>query len=300
MTVELINEKFGIEKGARFYSGNGGLTMLALSNKYASAIISLYGGHAISFVPAGQKDILWMSERSIFENGKAIRGGIPICFPWFGPHPEEKSKPQHGFARLENWDVNEVTINEDSSTLVSLELRETAGSLQYWPFAFHAVIDFIVGKTLEVKLTVTNTGEQPFEYSDALHTYFNISDIAAIGIEGLYEATYFEGFEMDLKVQDAGSLQFTGETNRRYVNHLSDCVIHDPGYHRKIEVAKTGSKVTVIWNPGEAIAGTMGDMAPDGYQTFVCAEPANAYPGIDMIPLAPGESHTLATTIAIL
>ena len=184
--------------------------------------------------------------------------------------------------------------------MISLILKETAASLQLWPFAFTATIDFIVGKTLEVKLTVINSGNQVFEYSDALHTYFNISDIAGISIEGLHEATYYDGFDMELKVQDAGSLHFETETNRRYVNHLADCTINDSGYSRKIHLNKTGSKITVIWNPGEAVTKTIGDIAPDGYKTFICVEPANAYPGIDMIQLAPGESHILATVISIV
>ena len=300
MTVNSLKEKFDIEGKAHFYTGEGGLTMIAITNELATATIALYGAQALSFIPKGQKDILWMSERSLFETGKAIRGGIPVCFPWFGSHPADTNKPQHGFARLQDWEVNAIKTNEDGSTLVSLYLKVTDLSMQLWPFEFAATINFIVGKTLEIKLTVTNTGDKNFEYSDALHTYFNISNIAAIHIKGLHSGTYYDGFEMDLKVQDAGSLHFTGETNRRYVNHQADCVIHDPVYNRKIDVAKTGSKVTVIWNPGEATAKTIGDMAPEGYKTFVCAEPANAYPGIDMIELAPGESHTLATTVGII
>ena len=300
MTLDTLKEKFTIDDKAHFYTGEGGLTMIAITNELASATIALQGAQALSFIPKGQKDILWMSERSLFETGKAIRGGIPVCFPWFGPHPVDTKKPQHGFARLQDWEVNKIKTNDDGSTLVSLCLKETDTSMQLWSFAFTATIDFIVGKTLQVKLTVTNTCDKNFEYSDALHTYFNISDIAGIHIEGLHSGTYYNGFEMDLKVQDTGSLQFDSETNRRYVNHQADCVIHDPGFNRKINVAKTGSKVTVIWNPGEATAKTIGDIALGGYKTFVCAEPANAYQGIDMIELAPGESHTLATTVGIV
>jgi glucose-6-phosphate 1-epimerase len=300
MTVETLNEKFGMGGNVQFHSGKGGLKMIAVTNKQATATLALYGGHLLSYQPVGQKDILWMSEKSLFENGKAIRGGIPVCFPWFGPHPADKTKPQHGFARLQEWQVNEVKTNEDESTLVSLNLQETNDSLQLWPFTFNATLDFIIGKTLEVKLTVTNTGDKAFEYSDALHTYFNISDIAGISIEGLQNATYYDGFEMDLKIQQSTSLKFETETNRRYINHSGDCIINDTRYNRKIKVTKNGSKVTVVWNPGEAVTKTIGDMVPDSYKTFVCVEPANAYPGIDMIALAAGESHTLSTTIQLI
>ncbi len=300
MKVETLNEKFGIGKQAHFCSGKGGLTMINISNNLATATIALHGAHILSFLPNGQKDILWMSELSLFETGKAIRGGIPVCFPWFGHHSTDKTKPQHGFARLQEWKVSQVKANEDGSTLVSLLLKETEVSLPLWPFAFAATLDFIIGKTLEVKLTVTNTGNTTFEYSDALHTYFNISDISRIRIEGLHKATYYEGFAMDLKTQESTNLTFSTETNRRYVNHSGDCTITDQGYNRKIKVAKTGSWVTVVWNPGEATAKTISDMVPDGYKTFVCAEPANAYTGIDMIVLAAGESHTLTATIGLM
>ena len=274
--------------------------MIGITNKYATANIALYGGQVLNFIPQGQKDILWMSEKSLFQNGKAIRGGIPVCFPWFGPHPADKNKPQHGFARLQQWQVQEIKVLADEVTSITLNLKETDFSRQLWPFLFDATIEFIIGKLLEIKLTVTNTGDTPFEYSDALHTYFNISDIKNICITGLQNATYFDSFAMDLKKQEPSVLKFEGETNRRYVQHTDDCIIDDTGLNRKIIVAKTGSKVTVVWNPEEATTKTMSDMEPDGYKTFVCVEPANAYAGIDMVQLAPRQRHTLGTLIEII
>ena len=299
MTIEMLNEKFGINSVANFYTGQGGLNMLSITNQYGAASISLYGGQLLSYTPAEEKDLLWLSKKSLFENGKAIRGGVPVCFPWFGPHPEDKTKPQHGFARLQEWEVINVISNEDGATQVSIQLTENPGSLALWPFPFNATLDFTIGKSMEIKLTVVNTGTAAFEYSDALHSYYNISDIDSIKIKGLHEATYYDGFDMELKVQDAASLHFeAAETNRRYVNHFADCIIHDDGFKREIIAGKTGSKVTVVWNPAEAVSANMGDMATDGYKTFVCVEPANAYLGIDMIVLQPGESHTLTATMS--
>jgi glucose-6-phosphate 1-epimerase len=254
----------------------------------------------LSYVPAGEKDILWMSEKSVFQDGKAIRGGIPLCFPWFGPHPQDKNKPQHGFARILSWKVAAVKNLSGGETSITLSLQESEFTRTLWPYAFNASIQFVIGKQMQVTLTVTNTDETAFEYSDALHTYFNISDITNISIDGLSQATYFDSFEVNLKTDDAATLIFDGETNRRYANHTSDCVITDNGFKRKILAEKSGSKVTVVWNPWEATTKTMGDMTPEGFKTFVCVEPANAYPGIDMIYLKPGESHTLGTSIEII
>ena len=300
ITIETLNEKFGIAGKVKFCYGRGGLTEIAINTKNAAADISLYGAHLLSFKTSGRQDIIWMSEKSLFEEGKAIRGGIPLCFPWFGPHTTDKTKPQHGFARLQYWEVMDVKENADESIIVTLGLKESDASLQLWPYNFNATAQFIIGETLEVNLTVTNTDNKAFEYSDALHTYFNISNIDTIALEGLQEATYYEAFGTELKKQNSQLLYFNEETNRRYVNSTGNCIIHDKGYDRKISVHKTGSKVTVVWNPGEATAKTIGDITPDGYKTFLCVEPANAYPGIDMITLAPGQTHTLSTAIKLM
>lgn len=297
MIVDTLNNQFSIGNLVTFSEGKGKLTMIHVNTQHASAEISLYGAQILSYVPKGQHDILWMSKDSLFETGKAIRGGVPVCFPWFGPHADDKTKPQHGFARLQDWNVISVEESSDELVIVTLSLHESPFSLELWPYTFKAIAEFSIGKTLEIKLTVTNTGKEAFEYSDALHTYFNISDITVINIEGLQNASYYEGFDMNLKKQETSQLTFSSETNRRYIDHSGDCIINDPGYNRKIRSGKTGSKVTVVWNPWEATAKTMTDIHSGGYKTYVCAEPANAYPGIDMINLAPGASHTLSTSM---
>jgi len=223
-----------------------------------------------------------------------------LCFPWFGPHATDKTKPQHGFARLQYWEVLEVKEATDETMIVQLGLKPSPLSTELWPHQFTATAKFIIGRTLEVKLTVANTGSESFEYTDALHTYFNISNIDSIAIEGLQDASYYDGFSTVLQTQNPSLLYFNTETNRRYVNTTGGCIIIDKEYNRKISVAKAGSKVTVVWNPNEEVAKSISDMEPGGYKTFVCVEPANAYAGIDIITLAPGQSHTLSTTIKLV
>lgn len=299
ITIEKLTENFAITGKVIFHEGKGGFTSIIVSTQNTVAEISLYGAQLLSFKPGEQQDIIWMSEKSLFEPGKAIRGGIPLCFPWFGPHATDKTKPQHGFARLQYWEL--ATVKEAGENIViELSLQQSEESLQLWPYHFNAIAKFIIGKSLQVALIVTNTGNETFEYSNALHTYFNISDIDVINVEGLQDATFYEAFGTQLKTQHPSLLYFNAETNRRYVNPTANCIIHDKGYNRKISVEKTGSKVTVVWNPAEAVTKTIADMLPDGYKTFVCVEPANAYPGIDMITLEPGETHTLSTTIQLI
>ena len=238
-----LNKIFGIEGKVAFVQGNGGLQMIEVNTAKSSAIISTYGAHAISFVPKGGKEMFWMSEATFFEKGKAIRGGIPICFPWFGPHLSDKTKPQHGFARLNEWSVDEVTETGADDISITLSLTETESTLAYWPHPFKATAKFIIGEIFELHLKVTNTGSTAFEYSDALHTYFNISHISSITIEGLQNESYYEAFGTELKKQTDEQLIFTGETNRRYVTHAGDALINDKGYQRKIRVKKKGRRV---------------------------------------------------------
>ena len=297
--IEALNQQYGIKDLACFSQEEDGLIFLSINNSFASARITLYGAQILSFKPFGTQDILWVSKNATFKKGNAIRGGIPVCFPWFGPHQTDNTKPQHGFARTSNWQVLAVQQMEDGTTVIQLTLEQSEETLKLWPFPFKAVINFIVGNSLQVNLSVTNTGTTSFQYSDALHSYFNISDIAAVELHGFDNSPYYEAFGNELLQQKHSILHPEIENNRRYVQHTDEAIITDPGLIRKIIIKKSGSKVTVVWNPGPITSKKFADMSPDGYKNFICIEPANAYPGIDMVNLAPGEKFTLSTTIEI-
>jgi glucose-6-phosphate 1-epimerase len=297
MDLSALNKKFGIKGQLNFFPGEGGLPFVTVNNKYATAVISLYGAQVISYQPSGEEDLLWMSAKSIFKESKAIRGGIPLCFPWFGKHATDASLPQHGFARLCTWEVAETSLLRNGAVLIRLQLHHSPFTKTLWPFDFSATVTITVGETLELKLKVMNTDEKDFTYSDALHTYLNVSNINNINIEGLKDTYYYDGFG-DTPLQQQEALLVIGkEENRRYVDHVSNCIVDDKGFTRKIRVSKTGSKVTVVWNPWIETTKTMGDMSADGYETFVCVEAANSYD--DVITLKPGQSFSISTTIGI-
>jgi len=300
MTIEALNQQYGIKDVAHFSQESAnGLVFLTINNSLASARIALYGAQILSYKPIEQPDVLWVSDQSHFKEGKAIRGGIPVCFPWFGPHATDRTMPQHGFARTSNWQVQAVKQLTDGATAIQLMLEQSDETLKLWPFPFRAVINFVVGVTLQVTFRVTNTGTTSFQYSDALHTYFNISDIAAIELDGFDNSPYYEAFGDQLFQQTDTSLHPDIENNRRYIQHSGEAIITDPGYNRKIRVGKTGSKVTVVWNPGPITSKNFTDMSAGGYKNFICIEPANAYAGIDMVDVAPGEDFSISTTIKI-
>ncbi|HOT13707.1 MAG TPA: D-hexose-6-phosphate mutarotase [Bacteroidales bacterium] len=294
--VQSLNNKFAPRGNIFFKSGKGGHVYAKIDNRFAACEVSLYGAQVLSFEPHGEPDIIWLSKKSHYDKGKAIRGGIPVCFPWFGPHAEEKTYPQHGFARLIDWQVENVNNNPDGTTYIALYLCQNDFTKTYWPYDFEARVIITVGEQLKVELKVTNTGTEEFSYTDALHTYFHVSNIEDICVEGLMNAKFYNGpGATQLEAQNVEQLTITKEENRRYIGHSGACSFIDNGYNRKITIEKTGSNTTVLWNPWADTIKTMGDMPSDGYKNMLCIEPANAFN--DIIALKAGESHTLSTII---
>ncbi|UEG49757.1 D-hexose-6-phosphate mutarotase [Ferruginibacter lapsinanis] len=297
MTIAELNQQHGIAGQVSFSEGTGGLPFVTITNEFATAKISLYGAHVTSYQPKGEKDILWMSEQSAFEAGKPIRGGIPVCFPWFGPHATDTTKPQHGFARLTEWAVKSTATLANGANEIQLSLTSNDETQNMWPFAFSAVITVTVADKLSITLSVKNTGTETFTYTDALHTYFNVSDLSNIDIAGLQNATYLEAGSTEIKTQAEALLLINKEENRRYNNHTGDCIITDKGYNRKISVGKTGSKITVVWNPGEATTKNIGDIPDDGYKTFICVEAVNALD--DVVTITPGNEYSTSAVFGL-
>ncbi len=293
--IELLEDKFSIEGELGFYEGEGDLVYISVFNKWADAEICLYGAHVTNYTPNGSFDLLWMSPLSDFETGKPIRGGIPVCFPWFGPHAEDNEKPAHGFARLVYWELIETSSSITGETTIKLQLESSEATKKYWPYEFKAEMCFIVGKELEVKLTVENTGNDKFDYTAALHSYFGLSGIENIFISGLQGKKYYQGFGNDIFVQEEELLKITKEENRRYIDTNDEYIVLDPEFMRAIHVSKAGSNVTVVWNPWDETSKKMSDLPEDGYQTFVCVEAVNSYN--DKVTLNPKGIHTTATKI---
>jgi glucose-6-phosphate 1-epimerase len=295
--ITKLEDKFGVKGEIGFSKPENNLLFLTVKNKFAEADICVYGAQITSFRPHNSKDILWMSSESSFEVGKPIRGGIPVCFPWFGPHKTDSSKPQHGFARLMYWDLVETANTPGGETLVRLELCSSEETKAYWPYDFCAEMTIIVGQTLQVSLKVTNSDDQPFDYTCALHSYYNVSDIENIAITGLLGVNYHSQLEHGEFVQAIPVIEIKKAETRHYHNTEATCLIEDSVFDRKIRVAKSGSKITTVWNPGKETCATIGDMPNDAYKTFVCVEAVNAFD--DAIILSPGDSHTTSAMIGL-
>lgn len=298
MDIALLNKKYGIVGKLEFTLGQGGLPIAIITNEFANASVSIYGAHVLSYQPKGQEEVLWMSSLSTFEEGCPIRGGIPVCFPWFGPHESDPKKPQHGFARLHMWKVAETAVLPGGETQLHLTLKQNPKMKILWKHSFLAEMIITIGHSLNVEFRCTNTSKEQLNYTGALHSYFAVSDISNIKIKGLSGHQYYNGMKATVpSTQQEELLVIQKEENRRYIDTTSDCIIEDSGLSRKIRVGKTGSRVTVVWNPGEEMAKKISDMPDDGYKTMVCVEAVNAYD--DIIIVQPKEHRSLSTTIAI-
>jgi len=293
-----LNKKHRIPGKLEITSEHGGLPIAIITNKFAKVLVSIYGAHVLSYQPKGQEEVLWMSSQSTFEEGNPIRGGIPICFPWFGPHASDSQKPQHGFARLQMWKVTKTADLPGGETQLCLSLQQDQKLKTLWPYSFHAEMIITVGASLNVAFRCTNTSKEQLSYTGALHSYFTVSDIANIKIKGLRGSRYYNGIGATVpSAQEEDNLVIQKEENRRYIDTTSDCIIEDSGLSRKIRVGKKGSRVTVVWNPGAEMAKKIADMPDDGYKTMICVEAVNAYN--DIVVVQPKENRTLATTITV-
>jgi glucose-6-phosphate 1-epimerase len=297
INIDELEEKFSIEGELGFAELENELVFVTVSNKLGDADICLYGGQVTSFRPRSSMDLLWMSPESFFEEGKAIRGGIPVCFPWFGPHKTDPEKPQHGFARLMYWDVVRTATKPSGETVVKLQLNSSEETKERWPYDFCAELTITVGLSLVVSLNVTNTSDEPFEYGCALHTYYGLSAIENLSIGGLQGKSYFNQLTGEYGIQEEELLQIHEPLTRHYLNTESQVIIEDHVFNRRIRAEKSGSKVTTVWNPGEDACARIDDLPEDAYETFVCVEATNAFEY--QISLAPGESHETSVIIGL-
>lgn len=278
--------------------GAGGLPVLRVSSPAATGEVYLHGAHVTAWSLGGHEPVLWLSRHSRFEVGAAIRGGVPICFPWLGPGREPGMTPAHGFARLVDWTL--VDVLEDASH-VSLVLRLTDDDVRdhparvHWPHRFEALYVVTFGETLDLALTVRNTGDAAYSFEEALHTYLAVGDVRAVTVEGLEGSRYLDKTKDDgALVEQEGPVALTGETDRVYRSAATVTVADG---RRSVVVAKESSASTVVWNPWETKAAAMADFGNDEWLGMVCVETANVLD--DAVTLEPGRRHTLRTRISV-
>ena len=297
MTLTELNQRFAISNHVQFKEIAEGMVVAEVANHHALSNIALQGAHIATFQPRGEEPVIWLSPRAKFAPGKSIRGGVPICWPWFGPHKSDSKLPGHGYARTVPWDVLETKALPDGGTFLRFGLVESDATRAQWPHSSTVQLEVTVGKVLRVELVTTNTGNEPFELGEALHTYFQISDVANMTIRGLENCEYLDKVKDFARFNQQDGIVVESEVDRVYVNTSADCVIEDKGLKRAIRIAKQGSKSTVVWNPWTEKAEKMGDFGPALHGDMVCVESGNALENV--VTLAPGETHKLVAVYSV-
>lgn len=284
-TIDLLNREYGIPDKATIVTGKGGMPRVDVTAGTASGSIYLHGAHVSDYRPAGGDPVLFMSAASHFADGQAIRGGVPICFPWFGPHKTDPQSPAHGLARLNAWTLDAIT-EKDDAVIVTLTHRIAPFNLRY---------ECVFGPSLIMTLDVTHDADKPQRFEVALHSYFAVADVRNASVTGLEEVGYFDKVAQAPNPSTDEPIRFTEETDRVYQDTTGVCVLHDPGLKRRIVVEKSGSQSTVVWNPWVGKAISLPDFGDDEWPSMCCIETACVEP--NGVTLMPGAGAKIATRI---
>jgi glucose-6-phosphate 1-epimerase len=287
--------KHEIPEQVTIVKGGGDLPIIKVKTDCSAAEIYLLGAHVTGFQKNGEPPLLFISRASQFALGKAIRGGVPIIFPWFGAR---EGFPSHGFARVTEWEWEGSSAAPDGSVTLRFRLP-TAAHAANSP-SENVTFAVTVSDQLTMELTVANASRtENLSFESCLHTYFAIGDIAKVEITGLKGTTYIDKVDnFTAKLESAAAVRISSETDRVYLDTAEPLEIHDTRLHRKIRVEKIGSASTVVWNPWAAKAKQMSDFGDDEYKRMVCVEAGNV--GQNKINLAPGKSASLKVILSTL
>ena len=297
-SVDVLARRFAVD-GARWQDGPGGLPFLIVDGGACRARLTPYGAHLCEWTPPGQsRSVVFLSPRSRFTAGTAIRGGVPVCFPWFAGHRSDAAKPAHGFARTRAWDVARIA-REDEAVAAELVLSADSDTRRHWAADFEARLSLRLGASLEMTLTVLNRGANAIAYEAALHSYFAVGDVETIAIRGLGGARFVDKVDrLAEKVQGSGPVSVRGEIDRVFLETSATCEVEDPVFRRRVRIEKSGSLATVVWNPGPVKGPAIADLGNDLWRHFVCVETANC--GIHEVRLAPGGRHAMSARVSVV
>lgn len=274
-----------------------GLAAVRVDTASASGLVYLQGAHVAEWQPSGVAPVIFMSERATYAPGKALRGGIPLCFPWFGANAEHPEFPAHGFARTRGFAYRGARLDAQGRSELEFSLDSSPETEALFPFAFSARLRVAFGPSLGLEFEVSNRSDRAFTFEEALHSYFVVSDVKQVEVLGLQGSSYTDKVRNGAVFREEGAaLRFMGETDRVY-DSAADCQIIDPGGKRSIRVAKTNSGSSVVWNPWVERAAQMADLGASAWPGMLCVESANV--GTSKISLPAGAAHTLRVTITV-
>jgi glucose-6-phosphate 1-epimerase len=298
MQAAELTAEFGIAGVLDFVETEHGLVKAAISLDGVAGEPYLQGAHLTAWQPPGARPVLFTSPNSAFAPGRAIRGGIPIIFPWFGANRHASAAPQHGFARTAPWHLDSIRIIGRGSLTLTLGLGDGDVGSPFWPEPFRAIYTVTFAQTLSLRLTVQNRATHPIIFEEALHSYFAVSDITAAAISGLAGTTYIDKTDAARrKPQTAALVTITAETDRVYLDTPGRCAIEDRGWRRRVVIEKVGASSSVVWNPWAEKAGAMADLGDPAWRSMVCVETGNI--ADNEVRVAADDEHQMSTVISV-
>jgi len=293
-SVAALKERFGIPGVAEIRTGNGGLAKVVVSAPEATGEMYLHGAQVTSWISSGRNEALYASPNSIWQDGRAIRGGVPICFPWFGDKQGDPSAPAHGFVRTKSWELEGI---ESRGEGIEVTMSTTSDDVtrKWWPFDFRLICRGTFARGLQIDLIVTNSGSSAFWFEEALHAYFAVGDAESALVHGLDATRYIDKTDNRVQKLQSGDIYITAETDRVYLDTTGPVELVDLATSRRIHIWKQSSQTTVVWNPWMEKSIALKDLGPEQWKEFVCIETANVAPLA--LKLGPGETHTMVVEV---
>ena len=295
-TITESDRRLEIPGVAEILVGNGSLSKVRVTSTAAVGEIYMHGAHVTSWKPTGREEVFFVSSRSPWEDGRAIRGGVPISFPWFASKVDDPAAPAHGFVRTKAWQLDSVS-QEGSAVTVSMSTESDDDTRRWSLSEFRLFYRASFGSELCLELDVANTGETPLRFEEALHAYYRVGNIDETRVRGLNGARYVDKTDSNREKTQQGEVKVIAETDRVYLNTSDAIELNDPVLERRIQVSKENSRTTVVWNPWREKARSMSDLGADEWTQMICVETANV--SDYSVVLAPGQQHNMKSFVRV-
>jgi len=291
-----LDHRFELPGTAQVVEGNGGLSKVRITCPEAVGEMYLHGAHVTSWKPVGGEEVLFLSSQSRWAQGHAIRGGVPVCFPWFGGKADDPTAPAHGFVRTRAWQLESIA-QVGGAVTVSMFTESDEGTKRWWPAEFRLVHRATFGSELSLELVVTNTGGTSLRFEEALHAYHRVGNIEKTRVRGLDTVHYFDKTDSNRKKMQHGEIVIVSETDRVYLDTRDPIELEDPVLRRRTRVTKEYSRTTVVWNPWVQKAHSLSDFADDEWMQMICIESSNV--SDFAVDLAPGQQHKMKALVRV-
>ena len=294
--VSDLDRRLGIPDIARVCEGDGGLPRVDISSPLVHGEMYLHGAHVTSWRPAGSEEVLFLSSKSRWEEGQAIRGGIPICFPWFRGKADDPHAPAHGFVRTRSWQLYSI-VESNTGVAVTMFIESDGQTRRWWPGEFRLVHRVTFGTELKLELVCINTGKTPFHFEEALHTYNRVAEVNSVRLHGLDGIRFLDNTDSNQAKTQLGDVTIASQTDNAFINTENAVDLLDSQMRRRIRLQKANSSTTVVWNPWQEGASGLRDLGEGEWKRFLCVEASNIIGAA--VTLAPGQEHIMSAALSV-